>query len=85
MAKGSIKQGAYHPLQMGFLRPHQDASQNRTPIENLYVGGASCHPGGLVILGPGYVAAHTIMEDLGVERPFPEAECVTVARQEGLL
>jgi phytoene dehydrogenase-like protein len=85
MVRGSIKQGAYHPLQMGFLRPHQDVSNYRTSIQNLYVGGASNYPGGLVIMGPGYVAAHTIMEDLGVERPFSEPECVTVAREGGLL
>jgi phytoene dehydrogenase-like protein len=85
MREGSIKQGAYHPLQMGYLRPHQDVSRNRTMIDGLYVGGASCHPGGLVILGPGYVAAHTIMEDLGLERPFPEVDCVIKARERGLI
>ena len=85
MVRGSIKQGAYHPLQMGYLRPHQDVSRNRTSIKNLYVGGASCHPGGLVILGPGYVAAHTVMEDWGMERPFPESQCVAAARGKGLL
>ncbi|MFC1824300.1 phytoene desaturase family protein [Thermodesulfobacteriota bacterium] len=85
MKEGSIKQGSYHPLQMGYLRPHQDVSRYKTMINNLYVGGACCHPGGLVILGPGYVAAHKIMEDLGVARPFPETECVLLARERGLI
>jgi len=39
MVQGSYKQGAYHPLQMGYLRPNQDCSQNRTPVNNLYLGG----------------------------------------------
>jgi phytoene dehydrogenase-like protein len=48
MVKGSYKQGAYHPLQMGYLRPNQDCSQYRTPVKNLYLGGASVAPGGMV-------------------------------------
>jgi phytoene dehydrogenase-like protein len=40
MVRGGYKQGAYHPLQMGYLRPNQDCSENTTPIKNLYVGGA---------------------------------------------
>lgn len=85
MVQGSIKQGAYHPFQMGYLRPNEQCSQNRTPIKNLYLGGASCHPGGLVLLGPGYVAAGSVVEDLGQERWWKEPETVTVARQAGLL
>lgn len=85
MVKGSIKQGAYHPFQMGYLRPNEECSQNRTPIKKLYLGGASCHPGGLVLLGPGYVAAGTVVEDLGLEKWWPEPAIVTVARREGLL
>ncbi len=85
MVEGSIKQGAYHPLQMGFLRPNEDCSQNVTPIKNLYLGGASCYPGGLVTFGSGYVAANTIAENLGVEKWWPEPEIVAAARGKGLL
>ncbi len=85
MVQGSIKQGAYHPFQMGYLRPNEECSQNRTPVKNLYVGGASCHPGGLILLGPGYVAAGTVVEDLGLEKWWKEPETVTRARQAGLL
>ena len=52
MVKGGYKQGAYHPLQMGYLRPNQYCSQYRTPIKNLYVGGASVAPGGWCSSGP---------------------------------
>ncbi len=85
MVEGSIKQGAYHPLQMGYLRPNEDCSSNRTPIENLYLGGASCHPGGLIVLGPGYLAANTVAEDAGIAKWWPEPEIVARARQNGLL
>jgi phytoene dehydrogenase-like protein len=85
MVQGSIKQGAYHPLQMGFLRPNEECSQNVTPIKNLFLGGASCFPGGLVTFGPGYVAANTIAENLGIDKWWSEPEIVTTARGKGLL
>ena len=85
MVQGSIKQGAYEPLQMGFLRPNEDCSNHRTPIKNLYLGGASCHSGGLVTFGPGYGVANSIAEDYGIEKWWPEPESVTKAREEGLL
>ncbi len=85
MVEGSFKQGAYAPLQMGYLRPNEECSQNRTPIAGLYVGGASCHPGGLIILGPGYLAANTVAEDLGLEKWWSEPEIVARARQKGML
>jgi len=85
MVEGSIKQGAFAPLQMGYLRPNEECSMNRTPINNLYVGGASCHPGGLIILGPGYLAANAVAEDLGVEKWWSEPEIVSKARERGLI
>jgi len=77
MRKGSIKHGDYRPLQMGCFRPNQDCSDSRTPIEGLYVCGASTYPGGLVLGGPGYIGAGAVADDLGVERwwkPTPEME-----------
>jgi len=85
MVQGSIKQGAYEPLQMGFLRPNEECSNHRTPIQNLYLGGASCHSGGLITFGPGYGVANSVAEDCGVEKWWPEPEIVTKARGEGLL
>jgi len=83
MVEGSYKQGAYHPLQMGFLRPNQDCSQYRTPVKNLYLGGASVAPGGMVIFGPGYNCANAIAEDCGIEKWWTEPAYVTAARENG--
>jgi phytoene dehydrogenase-like protein len=85
MVKGSIKAGAYEPLQMGFLRPNEDCSDHRTPIKNLYLGGASTHSGGLITFGPGYQVANVVAEDLSVNKWWSEPESVTKAREEGLL
>ena len=83
MVHGSYKQGAYHPLQMGYLRPNQDCSQYRTPVKNLYLGGASVAPGGMVIFGPGYNCANAIAEDFGIEKWWQEPSYVTAARENG--
>ncbi|MBE0479499.1 MAG: NAD(P)/FAD-dependent oxidoreductase [Dehalococcoidia bacterium] len=85
MVQGSYKQGAYHPLQMGYLRPNQDCSLNRTPVKNLYLGGCSVYPGGCVIWGPGYNCANSIAEDLGIEKWWSEPSIVTAAREKGLI
>ena len=85
MVEGSIKQGAYDPLQLGFLRPNEDCSNHRTPVKNLYLGGASSHSGGLVNFGPGYLVANSIAEDYGIPKWWPEPEIVTRAREGGLM
>ncbi|MCL4448159.1 MAG: NAD(P)/FAD-dependent oxidoreductase [Actinobacteria bacterium] len=68
MVRGSIKHGEYNPLQMGVFRPSDTCVGGCTPIEGLYLCGASSYPGGLVIGGPGYIAANSIAEDLGIEK-----------------
>lgn len=85
MVKGSYKQGAYHPLQMGYLRPNQDCSQYRTPVKNLYLGGASVAPGGMVLFGPGYNCANAIAEDFGIEKWWTEPAYITAARENGYI
>jgi len=85
MVNGSYKQGAYHPLQMGYLRPNEECSQYETPVKRLYVCGASTFPGGLITFGPGYNAANKIAEDLGLERWWSEPECVRKAKEKGTL
>jgi len=85
MVQGSYKQGGYLPLQMGFQRPNDECSQYRTPVKNLYLGGASTHPGGCVIWGPGYLAAETVAEDLNVKKWWPESDIVKKAREKGVL
>jgi len=77
MRRGSIKHGDYTPLQMGSLRPNEECSLTQTPIEGLYVCGASTYPGGLVLGGPGYLGANRVAEDLSVTKwwkPTPEME-----------
>ena len=68
MRRGAIKHGDYNPMQLGNFRPNTDCSGCDTPIEGLYVGGASTYPGGLVLGGPGYLAANKVAEDLGVTK-----------------
>ena len=70
MVRGSIKHGDYNPLQMGNLRPNPDCSASRTPVSGLYLCGASMFPGGMVIGGPGYIAAQTVCEDTRTKFPF---------------
>jgi phytoene dehydrogenase-like protein len=85
MVRGSYKQGQYHPLQMGYLRPNQECSHNVTPIKNLFVGGANVWPGGCVIWGPGYNCANTIAEVSGINKWWKEPEMVTRAREKGYI
>lgn len=68
MVGGSIKHGAYNAFQMGVFRPHDACVGGRTPLEGLYLCGASSYPGGLVIGGPGYIAANSVADDLGARK-----------------
>ncbi len=68
MRRGSIKHGDYNPLQMGLYRPNMDCSSSATPIEGLYVCGASTYPGALITGGPGYLAANRVAEDMGLRK-----------------
>jgi len=80
MRRGSIKHGDYNPLQLGYFRPNPECSGADTPIAGLYVCGASSYPGGLIIGGPGYLAANKVADDMGVARwwkPTPEMEKYT--------
>jgi len=84
MVKGSIKQGQYHPLQMGYMRPNEHCSGHRSPIRGLYMGGACTYPGGTVLLGSGYLAAEVVVEDLGAKKWWKEPEMITKAREKGM-
>jgi len=66
MKRGSIKHGAYSPLQMGYLRPNDRCSRVATPISGLFVGGASTYPGGMILGAPGYLAAGVVSEAIGL-------------------
>ena len=85
MAKGSIKQGHYHPLQMGYLRPNEYCSNHRSPVKNLFMGGSCTYPGGTVIFGPGYLAANAVAEDLNIKKWWKEPDGIVKAKKKGLL
>ena len=77
MRRGAIKHGDYTPVQMGCFRPNQECSSTNTPIEGLYLCGASTYPGGMVLGGSGYLAADKVADDMGVRKwwkPTPAME-----------
>jgi len=84
MVKGSYKQGAYHPFQMGYTRPNEDCSDHRSPIKGLFMGGACTYPGGTILMANGYLAADAICEDMGIEKWWPEPEMIKKAREKGI-
>lgn len=84
MVHGSIKHGDYNPLQMGSFRPSASCEAGRSPIDGLYLCGASSYPGGLVIGGPGYIAAGSVAEDMGVE-PWWQAPAFVTRYQDRYL
>ena len=57
MHRGSYKHGAYSTLQLGYLRPNDLCSCSETPIDGLFLGGASMYPSGMILGGPGYIAS----------------------------
>ncbi len=83
MVRGSIKQGQYHPLQMGYLRPNEYCSTHRSPIQSLYMGGSCTYPGGTVLLGAGYLAADAVVEENGIQKWWQEPDHVKVAIKKG--
>lgn len=85
MKRGSFKHGAYIMTQMGFSRPNVQCSSYKTPIENLYLCGASTFPGGMVTFGPGYNAAKVVAENMGLKIWWTEPAAVATARQKGFL
>ena len=69
MKRGSIKHGAYTTLQLGYLRPNELCSRSETPIPGLFVGGASVYPGGMILGGPGFLAAGVVRDFLAAGLP----------------
>jgi phytoene dehydrogenase-like protein len=50
--------------QMFLFRPLPEMSQYKTPIKNLYLTGASTHPGGGVFAASGYNTAKVVLRDV---------------------
>jgi phytoene dehydrogenase-like protein len=61
LSEGNIFHGELSPDQMFSFRPAPGWAQYRTPIENLYLCGASTHPGGGVMGASGRNAAREIL------------------------
>lgn len=85
MKRGSFKHGAYIMTQMGYSRPNVQCSSYKTPIDNLFVCGASTFPGGMITFGGGYNAAKVVAEQLGFRIWWKEPLSVTTAREKGFL
>ncbi len=66
---GDFTHGLIHPEQMIGGRLLVPGSAHATPIANLYLCGASCHPGPGVTFLPGYGAAHEVADALGSAAP----------------
>jgi phytoene dehydrogenase-like protein len=62
MRDGDIFMGAFNAEQVMY-----NHFGYRTPVQNLYLAGSPCHPGGAISGGAGYIAAGIIARDLGIE------------------
>ena len=85
MKKGSFKHGAYSMWQMGYLRPNDQCSQYKTPVDGLYLAGASVYPGGMILLGSGYNAAKVVAEDMGLNVWWTPPDYVIQAQEKGYI
>ncbi|HWK44745.1 MAG TPA: NAD(P)/FAD-dependent oxidoreductase [Stellaceae bacterium] len=65
LPQGHIFHGELSADQLFFKRPISRYADYRTPIDGLYLCGASTHPGGGVSGIPGYNSAREILRDLG--------------------
>jgi phytoene dehydrogenase-like protein len=76
MQSGDLLVGSFDNDQTGYHRPFPGAGGYRTPVNGLYLCGASTHPGGNITGLCGYNAAATIAADLGLKRWWhpPEVE-----------
>jgi phytoene dehydrogenase-like protein len=68
VTQGDFASGLLHPWQMWDQRPVRGWSDYRTPLRNLYMCGAACHPGPGVTCIPGYNGARAALQDLTGER-----------------
>lgn len=69
MTGGHVHHGEMSLDQVFFRRPIAHYADYRTPVKNMYMCGAACHPGGGVTGVPGHNAAREILADMG--RKFP--------------
>jgi len=70
MLKGNVMHVEMNFDQMFMFRPTPELSRYETPIRNLYLSSASCHPGGGVFGAAGYNAANVILKKHNRKRLF---------------
>ncbi|MDJ0830576.1 MAG: NAD(P)/FAD-dependent oxidoreductase [Desulfobacterales bacterium] len=85
MREGSYKQGAYLPLQMGYLRPNELCAEYATPIKDLYICGACTYPGGTILMANGYNAVNRIAEDYDIRKWWKKPEMIIRSEELGLI
>ena len=64
LSGGHIFHGELTLPQLFFLRPSPQWANYRTPIENLWMCGSSCHPGGCITGAPGRNAALELLAEM---------------------
>jgi phytoene dehydrogenase-like protein len=62
LLKGNVMHVEMNFDQMFMFRPIPELSRYETPVKNLYLSSASCHPGGGVFGAAGYNAANVILK-----------------------
>ncbi len=67
---GNIFHGEMTLDQMFFMRPMPKYANFRTPINNFYMCGSGCHPGGGVMGAPGYISAKIVLQGMKFPRMF---------------
>jgi phytoene dehydrogenase-like protein len=67
MKHGDWNHGEMSQDQLGIFRPFHEYEPYRTGFENVYLCGASTHPGGSIGGACGHNAAGAIAEDLGLD------------------
>ena len=72
MLEDSWSVGAMTASQMGRYRPNAELSGDRTPIEKLYLCGASQHYAGGLRSVNGYICYKVMAEDLGLPKMWEE-------------
>jgi phytoene dehydrogenase-like protein len=80
VTNGDWTHGLLHPDQMIGERCLIDGTGHTTPVANLYLCGASCHPGPGVTFLPGYNCAHEIMAASAAQSATTSAAPAPAAR-----
>jgi phytoene dehydrogenase-like protein len=68
MRHGDWNHGEMTQDQLGLFRPFYEYPPYRSAFENVYLCGASTHPGGSISGACGYNAAGAVCDDLGIEK-----------------